>query len=114
MRCFGVDSNNDLFISGGALNIKLDLQAVLDVCAHAAKAILGEMVFTPNLGMPYFETVWVGNPTTAPFEAAFRIRVAMISGVKEIEELTASQQGDKMIYAARIRTIYGTGIVTNG
>ena len=111
MRTFASDANNDLFIAAGTVAIVTDKEAVLQVCAHAAKAVLGEMVFYPNLGMPYFETVWVGNPSTAPFEAAFRARIMTIEGVAGIEELTTAQVGDSMTYTARIKTIYGTGTI---
>lgn len=112
MRSLGVDGNNDLFLSGNSVVTVTDLEAVLEVCAHCAKAVLGEMLYFPAQGMPYFETVWVGNPTTAPFEAAFRARILRIAGVVSIEELTTIQQGDSMSYIARIQTIYGTGSVS--
>ena len=67
------------------------------------------MMFAKNQGMPYFQTVWVGAPTTAPFEAAFRGRIPQVAGVTSIEELTTAQVGDKMQYSAVIATIYGTG-----
>lgn len=112
MRTLGVDTNNDLVLDGRALAVAVDLQAVLQVCAHCAKAILREMVFAQEQGMPYFETVWVGNPTTAPFEAAFRARIAQVDGVVAIDDLTTAQVGDSMVYEATIRTIYGTGAIS--
>lgn len=111
MRTFATDGNNDLFIRGRNLAIDTDLQATLDVCAHVAKAILGEMVFAQQQGMPYFETVWVGAPTTAPFEAAFRERVLLVPGVSNIDELTTEQTEDRMTYSATISTVYGTGAI---
>lgn len=109
MRSFATDGNNDLFISGRALASVEGLAAVITVCKHAAQAILGEMVFAQDQGMPYFETVWVGNPTTAPFEAAFRERIAAVDGVVEITSLSTAQVGDKMQYVAEVATIYGAG-----
>jgi len=70
---------------------------------------LGEMVFEQQQGMPYFQTVWVGAPTTAPFEAAFRERIVQVPGVTGIDELITEQIGDRMQYSATITTIYGTG-----
>lgn len=109
MRSFATDNTNDLFITGRSLSIVTDLAAVLNVCKHAAQGILGEMVLAKDQGMPYFETVWVGNPTAAPFEAAFRVRIAQVDGVVEITSLTTEQVGDVMQYSATIATIYGTG-----
>lgn len=111
MRSFATDDTNDLFIAGRDLAIVTDLQAVLTVAKHAAQAIQGEMVFAKTQGMPYFETVWVGNPTSAAFEAAFRARVARIDGVESIASLEVEQVGDVMQYRAEIVTVYGTGAI---
>lgn len=113
-QSFAVDSNNDFAMVGGNLVMATGVQAVLYICEHVAKAILGEMVFAKDQGMPYFETVWSGTPTTAPFEAAFRARVAQVEGVVEITSLTTEQVGDEMQYTATIRTVYGTGTISNG
>lgn len=109
MRTFATTATNDLLVSGRSLVLSSDIEAVLLVCRHCAQAILGEMMFAKNQGMPYFETVWVGAPTTAPFEAAFRSRILQVDGVSGIEELTTAQVGDTMRYTATIITIYGTG-----
>ena len=111
MKTFATDANNDFLVSGRSLSLATDLDAVLLVCRHAAQAILGEMVFAQDQGMPYLETVWVGAPTTAPFEAAFRERIARIDGVSEIQELTTSLANGALTYSATIATIYGTGAI---
>jgi hypothetical protein len=112
MRTFATTSpTNDFLVSGRTLVLASDIDAVLLVCRHCAQAILEEMVFAKDQGMPYFETVWIGAPTTAPFEAAFRDRIMRVDGVTGIEELTAAQVGDKMQYSAVIATAYGTGVL---
>lgn len=112
MRTFAIiNETNDLALSGRSLQLVSDIDAVLLVCAHCAKAILGEMVFAQEQGMPYFETVWVGAPNTAPFEAAFRDRVSRVSGVLRIDELETTRNDDVMAYRATITTIYGTGSI---
>jgi hypothetical protein len=108
---FATTGTNDFLLSGRSLAFASDIDAVLLVCRHAAQAILGEMVFAQDQGMPYFETVWVGAPTTAPFEAAFRDRIGRVSGVVSIDDLTTEQIGDAMRYSATITTIYGTGTI---
>ena len=110
MRTFATTTpTNDFLVSGRSLVLAGNIDAVLLVCRHCAEAILGEMMFAKNQGMPYFQTVWVGAPTTAPFEAAFRERISQVAGVTGIEELTTAQVGDKMQYSAVINTIYGAG-----
>lgn len=111
MKTFATTDTNDLALVGRSLVLDSDLQAVLDVCKHCAQAVLGEMVFAKQQGMPYFETVWVGAPTTAPFEAAFRERILQVDGVSGIDELTTEQVGDTMRYRAVIATIYGPGAI---
>ena len=112
MRTFATTSpTNDFQVSGRSLVLAGNIEAVLLVCRHCAQALLGEMMFAKNQGMPYFQTVWVGAPTTAPFEAAFRERIAAVEGVVGIQELTTAQVGDKMQYSATITTIYGTGVL---
>lgn len=109
MRTFATTDTNDLALVGRSLSLASGIDAVLLVCRHCAQAILGEMVFAADQGMPYFETVWVGAPSSAPFEAAFRERIAQIEGVESIESLEVFQEGDVMRYSARILTIYGAG-----
>lgn len=109
MRTFAITADNDFLVTGRSLSFVSDLDAVLNVCAHAAKAILGEMIFEQEQGMPYFETVWNGSPRTEPFEAAFRSRIAQIEGVTSIDDLTVEIVGDVMQYTATIATVYGTG-----
>lgn len=111
MRTFATTDTNDFALVGRSMVLSSNLAAVLSVCEHAAQAILGEMVFAKDQGMPYFETVWVGAPTTAPFEAAFRARIMRVTGVINIDELTTEQVGDTMRYRATIATIYGPGVV---
>lgn len=111
MRTFAVSANNDLLVTGRSLSLLSGVDAVLAVCAHAAKAILGEMVFAQDQGMPYFQTVWIGAPTTAPFEAAFRQRIAQIDGVIEIRELTSALVDGALSYSATIVTVYGVGAI---
>lgn len=82
------------------------IEAILAICRNCAQAILGEMMFAKNQGMPYFETVG-RRADHGTFEAAFRERISQVTGVTGIEELTTAQVGDKMEYSAIINTIYG-------
>jgi hypothetical protein len=114
-RTLGVDDNNDIYIDGaGNLAVVTGVVAVLQTCEHVVKAILKEMVFAQDQGMPYFETVWNGTPSTDPFEAAFRLRIAQVPDVTGIEDLEINQVADRFVYTATIATIYGTGTISNG
>lgn len=114
MKAIGTDANNDIVVSGNRVYMVQDLQAIMTVAKACAQAILGEMIYAKNKGMPYFQTVWVGAPSTVPFEAAFRARMLEIPGVTEVQDFEALQNGDVLEYSARLVTIYGEGTVSNG
>lgn len=114
-RTLAVDANNDIYIDGaGNLALVTGVTAVLQTCEHVVKTILKEMVFAQNQGMPYFETVWNGTPSTDPFDAAFRLRIAQVPDVTGIVDLEITQVADSFTYTATISTIYGTGTISNG
>lgn len=109
-RTFAVDSANDLTLgTDGNLAVIGALAAVTQVCAHAAKTILNEMVLAQGEGLPYFEAVWIGVPNIPVFEAAFRAAILAVEGVTDIVSVTFGRSGDVLSYAATISTVYGTG-----
>jgi hypothetical protein len=111
--CFGVNANNDLFIGpDGNLVIVNALEATLEACEHAVKAQLGEMVLAIDQGIPTLQTLWVGTPNFAQFEAALRRAILAVSGVSGVVSLNVSQLGDQFFYIAIILTVYGTGEIT--
>ena len=104
---------NDIYLdSQGNVAISLDLQAVLEACAQAARTTLGEMIFNVDQGIPYFETVWVGVPNIPQYTAALRAAFLGVGGgglVVEVVSLVTSQIDNTLSYTAVIRTIYGSG-----
>ncbi|EJF89122.1 hypothetical protein [Bartonella tamiae] len=86
-----------------------DLQAVLNICAHAAKAIRHEMIYAQTQGLPDFQFIWIGSVNLAAWEVAFRARIKNIKEVTSLEHLSIWCEGDIMRYSATIKTIYGTG-----
>lgn len=109
-KTFATNNNNDLFIGNdGNLAIVNGQQAVLQACATAAKAQLGEMIYATNRGLPNFQTVWVGSPNLAQFEAALRQTLLSVNGVTEITDLSTSVTNNTLFYTATIKTIYGMG-----
>lgn len=111
-RTLAVDANNDIYLGpGGRLAVVTGLDAVLLLCAHAAKTLLGEMVLAIDQGLPYFQALWSGAPNIPVFEAAYRQRILAVQDVTGIVEVTFTVQGSVLSYAATISTIYGTGVV---
>lgn len=113
-RTFAVDANNDIFIGlDDRLSFNAELDALLQLCEHAATTLLGEMVLAADQGVPYFQALWSGRPNLPVWEAAFRQRVLAVEGVTAIVALTTRRDGDRLIYSATIRTTFGTGTIGN-
>ena len=109
-------AQNDIYLDdSGNIAMSFDLQAVLQECSQVARTILGEMIFNTDLGLPYFQVLWIGVPNVPQFIATLRRSFLNVDGVLEVVSLTTSQGGtqpsDTFIYTAIIRTIYGTGVV---
>ena len=113
-RVFSVNSRNDIFASeGGRLAISTNLQAVLQHCEHAAKAQANEMVLALDRGVNTFQSVWDGSINVLQFEAFVRRQLLRVNGVVSIDEFDARAVSNTIQYTATIRTIYGTGVVSN-
>jgi len=114
-QTLAVNEQNDLYLdSAGNIAVIYDLAGTLQACAHATKTILGEMLLAVNEGIPNFQTVWVGVPNLQQFEASIRSAILKVVGVVEIVSFIMEQNAETLDYSVVIRTIYGTGSVTNG
>lgn len=111
-KTFKTNDANDLYLGpDGNLVVVLDQEAVMQACENAAKSQLGEMMFQTEDGVPNFQTIWVGSPNIAQFEAALRRTLEQVDGVKEVAELSASVANNVLTYTASIITDYGAGVI---
>lgn len=109
-KMIAVNDQNDLYIGpDGNLALVFDIEAVKQACEHAVKAILNEMIYNSNNGVPYFETIWRlgGSPNLSQYEAAVRATILAVDGVTGIQELDISINNNQLSYSATINTIYG-------
>lgn len=105
-----VDLSNDIFIGpDGSLALRSGLLAVMQACEHAAKTLLGEMVFAVDEGLPNFETIWNGSPQRGQFEAHLRRALLAVPDVTEVSELNTVVSNNELSYSATIKTTYGPG-----
>ncbi|OYW80363.1 MAG: hypothetical protein B7Z19_03115 [Polynucleobacter sp. 32-46-5] len=108
-QTFATNANNDIYIGGdGNLAIASGIQGVLQACATASKAQLGEMVLAVKSGIPNFQTVWVGAPNYAVFTAYLRNTLLAVDGVTDVQSLTLNAVNGVLKYTAVIVTKYGT------
>lgn len=110
---------NDIYLDDdGNIALSFDLQALVEQCSQVGRTLLGEMVLNTDLGIPYFQTMWTGVPNIPQFVAALRQSFLNVNGVIEVVSIEHTQgdlqPSDTFSYTATIRTIYGTGVVTNG
>lgn len=102
-------SPNDIYLDAdGNISLSFDIQAVLQACAQAAKTLLGEIVLNTTLGIPYFQTVWIGVPNIQQWTAALRSSFLAVPNVVDIISLITSQQESILTYSAIIRTSFGS------
>ena len=110
-------AKNDIYLNQqGNISISRDQSAILEQCSQVAKTLLGELVFNTDLGVPYFETVWVGVPNVSQFNASLRSSFLNVNGVLEVVSLLTSQgadgsPSDRLTYTAIFRTTFGTGAI---
>ena len=115
MRIFAVDKNNDLYRGpDGHMAVNTDLAALTQACEHAMQAILNEMVFCADRGLPYFEAVWADAPNLRAFDDAARGTLSAIRGVVRVTEFSSELSGDALVYRATISTVYGTAEIGGG
>lgn len=111
-KTLAADSNNDLYLNRqGNIATATGIQAVLESCSHAAKALRGEMLLAVNDGMPNFQTIWIGAPNIPQWEAALRQALLAVDGVNQIKALTSKVANNVLSYAVTIETIYGEGLI---
>lgn len=107
-QTLGTNENNDIYLGPtGNLVVDNGQQAVEDACQTAAQLQLGEAVLQTQLGIPNFQTVWVGVPNIAIFEAYLRRALLGVNGVIAVTALTVSVADNVLKYTATIQSVYG-------
>lgn len=109
---FATNDDNDIYLGpDGNLAVLNGLPAIAAACVTATRAQLGEMMFAVNAGIPNFQTVWIGVPKLATYEAYLRKTLQAVLGVDQVSSLTLSRTVDVLSYQAQIQTPFGSGIV---
>lgn len=106
------DEKNDIYLArDGNLAVVVNLDSVVQSCAHAAKAQLGEMVLAQLQGVPNFQTIWQNAVNVPQFEAYLRRVIMAVDGVTGIDELDVGIRDNTVFYTATIQTIYGSEVL---
>ena len=114
-QTFGTDANNDIYLGrDGNLVVLTGLEAVLAACESTSRAILTEMIYTVNKGVPYFETIFVGSPNYAIFRNYLTNALLAVDGVLNVQSLSLTVAEGVLNYTATIQTKFGPGEIGNG
>lgn len=119
VQTFSTNSSQDIFIgSDGNLSVSTGLQGVIDACETATYAQLHEMVLANNLGMPNYQTIWIGQPNYPIWNLYLRNTLESVAGVNSVKNIQISRGNNILNYTATIKTDFGTttisGSVTRG
>lgn len=105
---FGLNENHDLFLdASGNLVVLTGIDAVEQCCETASLAQLGEMVLETGLGIPNFQTIWVGTPNYPLWQSYLITALQNVIGVNEVVSVTYSAESGVLSYTATIASQYG-------
>jgi len=108
MTTLAIDSNNDLIVTT-LKNISMvrDIDAIAVVAKTSASAVLNEMIFNQDQGVPFFDTIWGGQPNVQRAEYEIKNAILAVDGVSDISSFQIFVSGGVLSYNAIIKTIYG-------
>jgi hypothetical protein len=112
MSTFLAGKNNDLIVQGGQIRLESGLDAALQLSRHYAQTLAGEMIHAMPDGVRMFDTAF-NRPGLALFANEIRRRIMQVPDVISVESFDARLTGDTLYYTAVVRTIYGSGSVSN-
>lgn len=114
MITLGTDANNDLIVTAaGNVAVFSGLAALAADCRSAMQAQQGEMPFAADRGIPTIATAY-NSLRPALFEAAARVALKRIDGVIDVISFDVERSGNKALYNATIRTVYGETTIDGG
>lgn len=112
-QTFGTNSNNDLYIgSDGNLVLLSGIEAVVAACKTACLAQLGECVLQQGIGLPNFQSIWVGTPDFALWQTYLQNTLLNVDGVIQVNSIKITVQKNTLNFVANIESIFGTAQVT--
>ncbi len=107
-RTLAVDKDNNPVVGNdGNLVFAAGEAAVAHISKHFVKALLGEMMYKADQGMPIFSAALGASANLAQFETAFRARMKEIPDILSVRSFQASIDNGVLRYVATIETVHG-------
>lgn len=113
MKSLKTNFQNDIFLTGGHLQVATGADAIAQACEHIAKAVRGEMVFSLDRGMPYEETIFSPRHNIPLFLAHLKKALKKVEGVRSVK-VDGDLKNGIFEYSAEILTIEGERRAFNG
>lgn len=108
VQTIGTNGSHDIYLGpDGNIAVLSGLQAVAAACVTACLTQLGECVLQTGVGLPNFQTVWVGVPDYAIWESYLQTTILNVEGVTSVQSIRLSVQENTLSFIAEINTIYG-------
>ncbi len=105
---FALDADHDLYLdASGNLAVKTGLPAVEQCCTTASLAQLGEMILETGLGIPNFQTIWIGSPNYSLWQSYLVTALTNVIGVTQVTSVTFSSEAGILAYTATIASQFG-------
>jgi hypothetical protein len=99
---------NDLFLDvSGNIVVLSGLPAVEQCCATASKLQLGEAVLETGLGIPNFESIWIGSPNYSLWQSFLITALNNVIGVNSVESVVTNTENGILSYTATIASEFG-------
>ncbi|MHC5543544.1 hypothetical protein ACYOEI_35420 [Singulisphaera rosea] len=112
VKTLGTNANHDLDLGpDGNIAMLSGIRAVAAACVTACLTQLGECVLETGVGLPNFQTIWVGTPDYAIWESYLQNTLLDVQGVTSVKSITLSATDNALTFVAEINTIYGSTIV---
>lgn len=114
-KTLAVNEKNDIYLGkDGNIVVATGEEAVSNACLTASQALLQEMIYSTNKGLPYFQSVFVGSPDYAIFRNSLISTLLAVDGVLNVQSLSLTVVEGVLNYSATILTRYGRINLGNG
>lgn len=82
-----LNSSGDIDLSTGDIQLTSGLEAIAQALRIRLKFFKGEWFLSPDVGMPYFEKIFVKNPSVQLINSIFRKAILACPGVKDVKDI---------------------------
>jgi hypothetical protein len=114
LRTLAMNSSNDIYLSGGDFAYANGKDAYATIITAALRTVKGELKDDPNVGIPYFETIFDSQASLNTWKIAMISRVKAFDFVKDVKsfETSYNRSTSTLSYTMEIETDNGEVVIT--